>query len=354
MPDNASPSASTIRRRNPPLRRATLIVLFLAVTCLPLLLYYRTGLWSSPPYIREFPIMGTFGNLTFWAPRAIAEKTADAVVKRLEELQETINLFDETSELARLNRTAFEKPFVCSPELWQILQAARQANRETRGVFDISIGPLMKLWGFHHKRSSMPAPEEIEAVRQTVGLDQILFDDAARTVRFRHPESYLDFGGIAKGYALDLVAPLVQQAGISRGTIDLGGNILCLPDPPPGKAEYAIGVRDPEHPDSLITAIPIKNLAIATSGSYEQQVRLGGKQVTHIMDPRSGQPVEGVLGVTVVTPKGVDSDIFSTAIFVAGAELAREFVKTHPGSSVLLVKNGPDNQPVTERFNWNW
>ncbi len=322
----------------------------------------RFGLHTRPeaeavpakPFVTEFPVLGTFARLKFWAPPATAESAAEDITAELYSLHRTLNLFDPKSELSRLNRTAPGTSFHCSPKLWNILVASRRAWRETGGAFDVTVGPLMRLWGFHRKRKTLPTPEEVRKTLEAVGFDKLRFDDARHTVAFTHPGMDIDFGGIAKGYALDLCAEVCRKHGIQRGLIDLGGNIRCLEKPPPGRSAYEIGIRDPFQTSRILGTVLLGNTSVATSGDYEQFVILDGKRFTHIVDPRSGMPVREVAAVTVITPRGVDSDVFSTAIFVAGAKLAQTFVHRHPGSAVLRVTTTAAGVPQWQAWAWHW
>ncbi len=302
---------------------------------------------SFPKATYEFAIFGTFGRLTIWAPEDVASRTFREVAAYALKLHNTINLFDPESELARLNASAYKTPFACGDELWRVLRESRRAFAETDGAFDVSIGPLMRLWGIHRKRSSRPTEEEVARAREAVGLNKVVFDDRAHSVRFTHPDSYLDFGGIAKGYALNRAVELITACGGSMFLLDLGGNIYCSSTAPPGRTAFTIGIRDPMENESLLGRLRLTGMAVATSGNYERQVEIEGKQIPHIIDPRSGQPVSSFASVTVITPSMTDSDIYSTAAFVGGIPLIEALRKHSPESSVIVVKKTPDGQPET-------
>jgi len=314
----------------------------------------RPGGGSGKPYAVSFPVLGTYASLKFWTPERTAEAAASAIAADLYEIHRTLNLFDPESELSRLNRSAAEKPFRCSALMWKILCAARTAWKETNGAFDVTVGPLMELWGFHRKRSTLPTYAEIESVMAKVGFDKVIMDDSDRTVHFRRAGMRLDFGGIAKGFALDRCVRIAREHGVHCGLIDLGGNIFCLERPPPGRAAYEIGIRDPFDPDGICGTIRLVDGAVATSGNYEQYVVLDGKRFTHIVDPRSGRPVADVAAVTVVTPRGVDSDVFSTAIFVAGDPMIRALKTLHPESRVLRITAPASGPARVQGADWVW
>ena len=291
---------------------------------------------------RTFPMMGTVGRITLWSDEdGLTEKALDQAQKTIRAIESACNIFDPESELSRLNRTACEKEFVCSPLLWEMLTEADRAWKFSGGAYDPTVQPLMKLWGFRQKRKTLPTAEEVATAMKTVGWAKVKLDPANRTVRFLADGIGIDFGGIAKGFALDRALSVLRRAGIRTAVLDLGGNIGCLTLQE--RRPFRVGVRDPEQPDGMIEAAELWNGCIATSGNYERYVIIGGKQYTHIMDPRTGRPVSGVLSVTVITPRGTDSDAMSTAIFVGGEKLAEQLCRTLPETGVLIVRSAPDD-----------
>lgn len=301
---------------------------------------------------REFHSLGTYGRMTLWADDgARLEAFLETALAQLQEFHDRVNIFDPNSELSRLNRSAYEEPFGCTPELWDILLEGRRAHELTDGMFDVTIGPLMALWGFHRERQTYPRHDEIQAAAAAVGLHKVTFDDALRTVRFTHPETYLDLGGIAKGYALDMLAAVAREFGVTRGVIDLGGDVYCLPQPPPGKQVYRVGIRDPYGNAAVADVVEILGMAVTTSGNYENFVELDGRLVHHLINPHTGYPAPGVASVTVVARSGTLSDVFSTAIFVAGPNLAESFVADHSTNAVLTIM---DKESGTRRRLYNW
>ena len=133
---------------------------------------------------------------------------------------------------------------------------------------------------------------------------------------------------------------VLQRNGIRRGILDLGGNIGCIT--PENREPFRVGIRDPESPGGIVGSVEMRNSCVATSGSYERYVIIGGKQYTHIMDPVTGMPVSGIFSATIVTPRGTDSDALSTAIFVKGEKFADEVCRKIPGTGVLIVRPAPD------------
>jgi len=296
---------------------------------------------SSPRDRREsfvFRTMGTVACFTWHgtaAPAALKlnEQAAGAFAR----VVQTANLRDPGSELCRLNAAAGERDFACSPLMWAMLAEARFAWEFSGGAFDITVKPLMDLWGFYRKRGTAPSDREIAEAKKRVGFGKLILDEKRHTVRFGIKGMALDLGGIAKGFALDLAAQAVP--GTAAGVLDLGGNLKFLPAPRKGGGFYKVGIRDPAHPDRLtrhvIEAAP--GAAVSTSGDYERNVTYGGKVYGHIMDPATGSPPEVRHAVTVVCPSAMRADWLSTAVFLRGRELADKVEKEIPQSRVVIV-----------------
>jgi len=311
---------------------------------------------SAPAVERQYPVMGTMAEVKLYGEAAAAARAADAVQAEFLAVETDCSIFNPESEISRLNARAGAEPFACSPLLWEVLAEARRFHALSDGAFDITARPLMDLWGFYRQRQELPDDAEVAAARRHVGLGKVAFDDAARTVRFLDPDVRLDLGGIAKGYAVDRAVAAALAAGVTAGTINLGGNVATLPKPPPGRDAYRIGVRHPRRPGELcgIVALP-GGFAMATSGDYEKYVEIAGRRFTHIMDPATGRPVADMLAVTVITPRAVDSDGLTTAIFIRGEPLARRACADIPGTRALLI-HAPHNatEPEILRLGPGW
>ncbi len=285
-----------------------------------------------------FPIMGTRASFTFWGEREAIEKVASLGRAEFNHVSKLCNLRDPESELSRLNQSAAKAPFVCSNELWLLLEECRRAYQFSDGYFDISTKPMSDLWGFYRKRGdSLPSEEEINATQKLVGLDKVIFDETTRTVRFSVEGMALDLGGIAKGYAVDLVAKVALGLGIRQGVIDLGGDLRLLPDPPPGKQFYQVGIRNPQNRDELLPKVlKLKGLSVATSGDYERFVRIGGNLYGHIMNPKTGFPTQEEYSVTIVAENSLMADWLSTSIFLGGEEMGRRAEKEFSNVQVIF------------------
>ena len=290
--------------------------------------------------------------------RGAVKQALAAAHAAVREVEKTCNIFDTDSELSRLNAKAADEPVACGDLLWDLLTLAREFYRDSGGVFDVTIDPLMKLWGFHSKRETLPTAEEIAEAKALTGLDKVVFDDEKHTVKFSVPGMSLNLGGIAKGYALDRAAAAVQALGIRTGWIEIGGNILALPKKK-GGGKYSAGIRNPFRKTELLGHAPMADAAISTSGNYERYVVIDGRQYTHIINPSTGLPVADMDSVTVIVPAGgsippgTASDAVSTSIFIAGPDAVGGWTKRFPGLRVLIVRGAADN-PEILKYGKGW
>jgi thiamine biosynthesis lipoprotein len=326
------------------MRNRTFAGLVIAAVLTLAALAIAKALYSSQEMIQwktTFPVMGTVASFTLYTTsEKLAEEAAQKAQTEFQKVVSVANLYDKDSELSRLNASASGEEFHCSPEMWKLLMRAQRAYTDSNGVFDITVKPLMDLWGFYRKRQMIPSPEAIDETLKRVGFNKVILDPEKRSVRFTVPQMALDLGGIAKGYAADRAAAAIVATGITSGVVDLGGNLKLLPSPPPGRNCYIVGIRKPGRrgeiiPDLLMDLPP--DCAIATSGDYERFVVLNGKTYGHIINPKSGIP-EANRSVSVITSNALDADVFSTSAYL-GKEKTAEFLKRkYPGTSFVFTE----------------
>ena len=289
-----------------------------------------------------FGTMGTRACCTFYTDSSMTvDEAFQAVEREFDRVTKACNLHDPSSELSRLNRTADKEFFVCSELMWKILTEARRAHKASSGAFDITVKPLMDLWGFYRKQRKAPSAAEIAETLKRVGMDKVEWDDKRHAVRFKVPGMALDLGGIAKGYALDLAAAEVQKLGIRSGVIDLGGNLYLLPEPPPDRNCYRIAVRSPSGKGNSGTVLELPgSRAVSTSGSYERFVVLDGKRYGHVIDPATGEAPYLSRSATAVAPTGIESDWLSSTAFLRGEKIVPQLEREVPGAKLTLIVAG--------------
>lgn len=300
---------------------------------------------------QEFFIMGTVFDCNFFGKDIeTREKARDAVVAELKKVADLCNIFDKKSEIFKLNSQAHVKPFKCSNELWEILCEARWAYEVSNGNFDITAKPLMDLWGFYRKQDKLPSTEEISAALKVVGLDKVVWNDAEKSVFFPEKGIAFDLGGIAKGIAVDQAIKAAKKFELDGVLINLGGNISCYGNTPPHD-NYSVAIRNPINKDAYAKIITLANESVATSGNYERFVKIEGKVYSHIMNVKTGLPVENVLSVTVVDKSAGKADIFSTAVFICGEDYAKKLVEQFPNLRIFIYTLDNENKIIYKEFN---
>lgn len=303
-------------------------------------------------YYAQRPAMGTHVELYLYAPDpARAAVLFERAFEEVERVEATLSTYRPTSELSRLNAQAGAGPVRTDPEVFSLLARALDYSRQTDGAFDISVGQLVKAWGFFRGEGRFPAADTLAEARAQAGWQHVRLDPTDRTVRFLVPKLELDMGGIGKGYALDRVAALLRSQGVEAALLGLGSSSYYALGAPPGEAGWAIRVPEPLDRARTLSTVTLRDASLSTSGDFEKFFELNGRRYCHIFDPRTGFPVEGMLQVTVIAPRAEDSDALSTALFVLGAERAAALLHKKPNVSALLVKNEP-GPGRTVSLNW--
>ena len=307
---------------------------------------------------KEYPVMGPgiMLDVIFYGNPKQIERADKEIRQVMLDITNSCNIYDPKSELSKLNKTAHIRPVKCSDILWGLFLYSKEAYEVSDGAFDVTAGPLMKLWGFYRKRKELPKEEEVKEALTHVGFDNLVLNEKEHTVFFKKKGILIDMGGIAKGYAVDLAKKKALKYGIKSGIINLSGNMYCFPQPPPHRKNFIIGVRNPLHKTAMCGTIKGTDMALATSGNYERYVIINGIHYTHIMNPKTGRPVKNMLSVTVVTPLAVRTDYLSTSIFIKGEKLAKKICKLFPNTYVLIIryKSDKDHTVEVKKFGSIW
>ena len=253
-------------------------------------------------------------------------KMAEAVSAAFDEVDRIDRLmshYKPTSPLSQLNRKAATETVKVEPELFDFIAECLRYSRESDGAFDVTVGPLLKTWGFFRGEGRMPKAAELAEARSKVGWRHVILDDKEKTIRFDRAGVELDLGGIAKGYAVDKAVEVLKQHGIQRALVSACGSTIYGLGAPPGENGWEIKLRDPVSSQKTAMTVRLKDRALSVSGSYEKFFDLGGKRYSHIFDPRTGWPVQGVLSVAVLTDTGTAGDALDNVFYVLGVEKSR-------------------------------
>lgn len=278
--------------------------------------------------------------------RADGKHAEEAVEKAVEELLRLDKMFstgEENSEISMLNRQGEGE---VSEETLTVLEEGMRLYKETGGLFDMTIYPLMQLWGFTNKEYHVPSEEELEKVLPLIGGERIQITGNHVTLG---EDQQIDLGGIAKGYASARLMEIYKECGVTGGMVSLGGNVQALGTKPDGK-KWKIGIQDPEGENGQIAAVlEIQDLAVITAGGYERYFEEDGNTYIHIMNPKTGYPADGDLAsVTVVSAQGMAADALSTALYLMGYEKACDFWRQHAGEFGMILIDRDGKIFVTE------
>jgi len=264
-----------------------------------------------------------------------AKEAVGAAFDAISRLDRMWNPYDDASELARINRSAGQGPVPASPETLDIISDALEMAALTDGAFDPTVGPLVRVWGFG-VHPHVPAPAEIEKARALVDYRRVKLDRTSGTVELPLPGMALDLGAIAKGYAVDRARSILQQHGIRQALIVAGGSVYALGSAP-GNLPWRVAVQHPRDPQGVLGIIPVRDMAVDTSGDYQRFFDEGGRRYHHILDPRTGYPARACQSATVVHQSAGFADALATACFVLGPDRASALLARLPGTAALLV-----------------
>lgn len=263
-----------------------------------------------------------------------------AALDLVEELEAQLTVYRDTSEVSYLNQRAAEQSIVVEERLFQLLELAATIWQETGGAYDITSGPLTKVWGFYQRQGRLPSDEEIATALAKVGTQDLVLEPTARTVRFQKPGLEINLGSIGKGYTLDRCAELFAAANVANFLLH-GGNSSMLACGGQGSDDcWWVGVRDPLRSERRIFEVAVRNRAVGTSGAAVQFFVHRGERYGHIIDPRSGWPARGLLSVTVLAPTAAAADALATALYVLGPAGSREYLAQHSEVSAILFTAG--------------
>ena len=302
-----------------------------AVIALSIVLY----LAGFAPESREEPedYGGFRSGITYAMNTVIEQKwygeSADTVYTGMEtkirEIESVLSLHLSQSEIAAINENAGVQPVEVSQRTFDLLQRAKELSEQSDGAFDITIAPVVELWGITSDHPHVPTDEELAQAMALMGLEDLVLDEEACTAYLTRPGMAIDLGGIAKGWTADQLREYARELGAERGYVSLGGNLMIIGERPDGDP-FKFGLRDPQGDAStyLGTVTLEDGCTMATTGGYERYFEEDGIRYHHVLDPRTGYPADSdLLSVAVISKDGTLADYLSTTLFVQGLEAAK-------------------------------
>jgi FAD:protein FMN transferase len=269
-----------------------------------------------------------------------------AAFAEMERVNKLLNNYDNASEISAINRNAGGQAVPVSPETMEALQAADKYGRLSGGAHDVTVGPLLKLWGFAKEnpglKGAQPTAAQIKKAKALVDyralelVDQVENGAPVRTARLAKAGMWIDMGSISKGYCADRAIAVLKKYGVTGALVAAGGTI-CTIGRKPGGSPWKVAVRHPRKDDDFMTFVPLVDASISTSGDYERFYKKNGKRLGHIIDPRTGRPVQGMQSASVLAKTGLETDSLDTTLFVLGPKEGAALIEALPNTAALLI-----------------
>ncbi|MDB4733659.1 FAD:protein FMN transferase [Planctomicrobium sp.] len=282
--------------------------------------------------------MGIPVNITLYAPsEAIANQASKAAYDQFRKIDSIMSDYDPDSELMQLcKNAAVAQPVGVSPELFEVLTEAQKLSQQTDGAFDVTVGPVVKLWRIARRREELPDPQRLAKAMESVGYQNIELKKENRSVILKKANMQIDLGAIAKGYAADQALKAMKAHGISKVLIDAGGDIVAG-DSPPGREFWMIEIEKLQsESDAETPIVHLNNAAIATSGDAYQFLEIDGARYSHIVNPLTGKGLTTTSTVTVIAPTGMAADRLASAVSVLGAQKGLELIQRNNKTELFM------------------
>ena len=306
---------------------------------------------DASPALRRFeavePHMGTLVRITVYAPTEDSAKEAfRAAFDRIGSLDRILSDYRPDSELNQLTKAAVKRPTHVSDDLFAVLDASQELARATNGAFDITLGPVTRLWREARRQGRLPNDDALKEAASRTGFRHLHLDAERRNATLDIAGMALDVGAIGKGYAASEALATLTQSGIRSALVALSGD-LAFSEAPPGQRGWRIGIQTGDGPAPTVPrTLELTNAAVSTSGSSEQHLDVDRRRYSHIIDPSSRMGVTEDLAVTVIARNGMDADGLDTAVSVLGVERGMALVDAHPDAACLIAQPTPDGPRV--------
>lgn len=297
---------------------------------------------SAEPVSQEIFAMDTYMTVTAYGDNA--QKGVTDAIAEIQRLDNLLSIGKEDSEISKLNKSGSA---ALSDDTAVMVTKALDLYKSTGGAFDITVLPLMELWGFTTQDYYVPTEDEIQSTLQRVGADKLTWDESTKTLTLGDKQE-IDLGGIAKGFTSSRIMEIFKKDGVTCGMVSLGGNVHLLGTKQDGSA-WRVGIQDPDNTDDMLGVLEASDCAVITSGAYERNFEKDGVTYHHIIDPATGKPSNsGLTSVTIVSKDGTLADGLSTSLFVMGKDKAIAYWKQHADEFDTILVDKDRNVYITE------
>ena len=281
-------------------------------------------------------LMGTVVSVSLYDKQDQA--ILDKVFAKVKELESILSINEAGTLVDKINEEAGINPVKVDDDTYTIIKKGIEYSELSNGLFDITVGPIVKLWSIGLPEAKVPTQAEIDEKLPLIGYNDIELNDEDKTVYLKRKDMIIDLGGIAKGYTADVISNILTEEGVKSAIIDLGGNIFAHGKKVNGD-DWRIGIQDPySDRGDKVGVITVSNKSVVTSGIYERYIEKDGVKYHHILSPLTGYPYENeIAGITIVSDKSVDGDALSTSVFAMGVEEGMNFVNSIDGIDAIFV-----------------
>lgn len=293
---------------------------------------------NKEPLSKSELLMGTVISVTLYD--SDDESILNDIFNKIKELEATLSINENGTLVDKINSSAGIEPVKVDDDTYSVIKKGVEYSNISNGLFDITIGPLVKLWSIGLPEQKLPTQEEIASKLPLIDYNDLVLDDSEKTVYLKRPGMMIDLGGIAKGFTADIISEILTEKGVESAIINLGGNIFAHGSK--NKTDFwKIGIQSPlSERGGIIGSIQVKNKSVVTSGTYERYFEENGVKYHHILNPKTGYPYENnIAGITIVSDKSVDGDALSTSVFAMGVEDGLKFVNSRDGIDAIFVTN---------------
>lgn len=291
---------------------------------------------GTPSLLRSLPIMGTAVECqAFHGAPEQARRSVEAAFAAVRQVDRDMSVYRPESDVGRLNRLPGQHEVAIRPGTAAVLQASLEVGRNSRGALDVTITPLLNQWGFYSVRYEAPGSPQLDAALALVDYRRVHLDDVKGIVRLGRRGMQLDFGGIAKGFAVDQAVEALRAGDVRSGMVNAGGDLRLLGRHPDGEP-WVVGLQHPLMPARLLMCLSLDGGAVATSGNYLRYRVYNGRRYGHLLHPRSGYPADTALSMTVVATTAMRADALATAALVMGRD-GLAWLGGQPGVEAVMV-----------------
>jgi thiamine biosynthesis lipoprotein len=268
--------------------------------------------------------------------RAKAKQAVSAAIEEVKRIEKLISSWDSESESSKVNTNAGIEPVPVSAELFNLIDRSLKISKMSNGSFDISFASIDKIWTFDGREITAPDESIIKASVEKIGYENIILDREKSTIYLSKKGMKIGFGAIGKGYAANRAKQIMQEHGTEAGVVNAGGDLVSWGTQPNGKP-WSVGIADPKDKTNIISWLDVTDLAVVTSGNYEKFVTIDGKRHGHIINPKTGWPVTGLLSVTIVCPDAELADALATTVFVLGKDQGLKLINHLQDVECVLI-----------------